>query len=73
MGAVKWIAIWGLVATGAAVLAGILAGYKRRDVSSWAAWSFIFPPLVIVVALLPANAGPRPRRPSFDEDDMTAH
>lgn len=73
MGAVKWIVVWGLVATGAAVLAGVVAGYKRRDVSSWAAWSFIFPPLAIAVLLLAANPGPRPRRPSFDEDDMTAH
>ena len=72
MSAVKWIVVWGLVATGAAVLGGILAGYKRRDASSWAAWCFIFPPLVIVVALMPANPGPRPRRPSFDEDDLTA-
>jgi len=72
MGAVKWIVVWGLVATLSAVLAGIIAGYKRRDHSSWAAWCFIFPPLLIVVAVLSTNVGPRPRRPSLDQDDMTA-
>ncbi len=73
MEVVKWIVVWGLVATVSAVIAGFVAGYKRRDISSWAAWTFLFPPLLIVVCLLATNAGPRPRRPSFDEDDMTAH
>ncbi len=73
MEVVKWIVVWGAVAIVSAVIAGIVAGYKRRDISSWAAWTFLFPPLLIVVFLLSTNQGPRPRRPSFDEDDMTAH
>jgi hypothetical protein len=72
MEAVKWIVIWGLVATVSAVLGGIVASYKRRDHSAWAAWCFVFPPLLIAVALLQNNPGPRPRRPTMDEDDATA-
>jgi uncharacterized membrane protein YfcA len=73
MGAVKWIVVWGLVSTLSAIIGGFVANYKRRDPSSWAAWCFIFPPLLIVIALLSTNIGPRPRRPSFDQDDMTAN
>jgi hypothetical protein len=72
MDAVKWIVVWGSVALVAAVLGGVIASYKRRDHSAWAAWCFVFPPLLIVVALLQKNQGPRPRRPSLDEDDATA-
>jgi hypothetical protein len=72
MEAIKWIVVWGLVAIVSAVLGGIIASYKRRDHSAWAAWCFIIPPLLVVVALLPPNMGPRPQRPSFDQDDMTA-
>lgn len=72
MEAVKWIVVWGIVAIASAVLAGIIASYKRRDHSAWAAWSFVFPPLLIVVALLQTNQGPRPRRPPMDHDDATA-
>ena len=72
METVKWIVVWGLVAIVSAVLGGIIASYKRRDHSAWAAWCFVFPPLLIVVALLQPNMGPRPRRPSLDQDDMSA-
>lgn len=48
---------------------GILAGIKNRDISRWIAWGFIFPPAVFVLALLPVRKGPRPRRPSMDEED----
>jgi uncharacterized membrane protein YfcA len=72
MEAVKWIVVWGIVALAAAILGGIIASYKRRDHSAWAAWCFVFPPLLIVVALLQTNQGPRPRRPSLDQDDATA-
>lgn len=61
------IAIWGAVAIGSAILAGILAGIKRRDHSFWAAWSFLFPPMLLVLLLMPSNKGPRTRRPGLDE------
>jgi uncharacterized membrane protein YfcA len=72
MEAIKWIVVWGAVAMLSAVAGALIANYKRRDVSAWAAWCFIFPPLLIVLALLETNPGPRPRRPSLDHDDMTA-
>lgn len=71
MSAVKWIAIWGMVSTVAALAAAALAGAKRRDHSAWAAWTFVFPPLVLVLLAMPSNPGPRPRRPTLDEEDMT--
>jgi hypothetical protein len=63
----KIIAIWGVLAIAAALLAGIVAGLKRRDYSFWAAWSFLVPPVLLVLLLLPANKGERPRRPRIDE------
>lgn len=69
MGAVKWIVIWGAVATFSAIAAGILASIKNRNSSAWAAWGFLIPPLVFVLLLLPRNRGPRPVQPSFDDQD----
>jgi hypothetical protein len=66
---VAWIVYWGAAALLAAVLGAILAVYKRYDVSKWAAWCFVLPPLVVVLLLLPRNTGPRPSRPSLDEED----
>lgn len=66
---IKWIVIWGAVAMISAVLAGVLAGVKRRDHSFWAAWSFILPPMLLVLALIPKNQGPKRRRPTLDEED----
>jgi hypothetical protein len=65
----KVIAIWGLVAIVSAVLAGIVAGLKRRDHSFWAAWSFLFPPMLLILLLMRSNKGPRPRRLGIDEQE----
>jgi hypothetical protein len=35
------------------------------------AWSFVFPPLVLVLALMPKLKGQRPRRTSLDEEDAS--
>ena len=64
---VRVIAIWGIVAVVASVLAGIVAGAKRRDHSFWAAWSFLLPPMLLILLVMPSNKGPRPKRPSIDE------
>jgi hypothetical protein len=66
---VKVIAVWGLVAILSAALAGVLAGIKRRDHSFWAAWSFLFPPMLLVLLVMPSNKGPRRRRPSIDHQE----
>lgn len=73
MAAVKWIVAWGVVAILAGIVGAFIANYKRRDPSTWAAWCFIFPPFLIVIMLLSTNTGPRARRPSFDQDDMSAN
>lgn len=69
MTAVKIIALWGLGAILASLIGGILAYRKRRDHSAWAAWCFIFPPLLVVLVLLRRNPGVRPRQPSLDDQD----
>ena len=69
MAAMEWIVIWGACALGAALLAGLIANYKNRDYSAWMAWSFIVPPAVVLLMILPVNKGPRPRRPTLDELD----
>jgi hypothetical protein len=66
---VRVIAIWGVTALVSALLAGILAGIKRRDHSFWAAWSFLIPPMLLVLLVMPSNKGPRLRRPGIDEQE----
>lgn len=65
----QWIVTWGAIATASAALAAALAGFKNRDYSSWIAWCFLFPPLVIWLMLMPKNQGPRPRQPRLDDVD----
>ena len=73
MNAVQVIAVWRIVSIAAAVAAGIIAAVRNRDHSWWAAWSFVFPPMLIILLLMPRNTGPRPRRPSLDEEDASAN
>ncbi len=63
------IAIWGATAIAAMLVAGILAGLKNRNYSSWMAWAFLVPPAVLLFLLLPRIQGPRPRNPSLDQLD----
>lgn len=65
----NWIAIYGSIAIVAAVAAAVLAGVKRRDYSFWAASTLLFPPLLIVLVMLPKNLGARPVRAPIDNDD----
>ena len=51
------------------ILGGVLAGLKNRDYSYWIAWTFLLPPSLIVLALLPTIKGSRPRRITLDEED----
>ncbi len=67
--AVTWIVVWGVTCTLAAAIAGGLAGYKNRDYSFWMGWTFVFPPMVIILFFLPHLAGERPKRTSLDEED----
>ena len=69
MNAIQVIVLCGIGSVLAALVGGILAYRKRRDHSAWAAWCFIFWPLLIVLFLLRRNPGVRPRQPSLDDDD----
>ena len=72
MNAVQFIALWGIVSIASAVAAGIIAAARNRDHSWWAAWCFVFPPMLIVLLFMQTSKGPRPRRPSLDEEDANA-
>ena len=63
------IAIWGVTAVACALIGGFLASYKNRDYSSWAAWCFLIPPLVLALLLTPKNTGPVRRQPTLDDLD----
>jgi hypothetical protein len=63
------IVIWGTIAIASGILGAIFAGWKNRDVSAWTAWGFLVPPSIIFLLLSPKRQGPRPRRPSLDEED----
>lgn len=63
------VVVWSAIATAAALIAGVLALVKRRDVSAWIAWGFLLPPALLVFLITPRNTGPRPRQPSLDELD----
>ncbi len=66
------ITFWGLCAIAAAAVALYKAPRTGRDGQSWAFWSFIFPPTVGLLFLLPVNTL-RPQharhRPPVDFDD----
>lgn len=65
----KWIAIWGVVSIVSCLLAGLLAAMKNRDHSRWMAWTFVLPPLLLVLLVLPRYQGVRPPRPTLDEEE----
>ncbi len=65
----KYVVIWGAIAISSAILAAMIAPAKNRDWNSWAAWCFLFPPLVIALILTPKNPGPRTRQPTLDQLD----
>lgn len=65
---VEIVVVWGLIAITATVIGGLLAGFKKRDYSFWMAWSFIFPPVIVLLLVLPA-LHKRPRRRTLDEED----
>ena len=67
--AMQWIVLWGVIAITASILSAIVAGVKNRDYSYWVAWSFLVPPLVLWLLLLPRYKGQRPRQPRLDDID----
>lgn len=69
MNALTGIVIVTVVMVAGGIVGAILAGAKNRDVSFWAAWGFILPPSLLVLLLLSKHQGPRPRRPTLDEED----
>ena len=64
-----WIVVWGLTALAASALGGLIAAARNRDYSAWMAWCFIFPPLLLLLVLLPRHQGARPRRATLDEHE----
>ncbi|MGQ0673099.1 MAG: hypothetical protein ACT4N2_09510 [Hyphomicrobium sp.] len=63
------IVIYGVTAVVCGILGFYMAARKNRDASSWAAWCFILPPLVLALLLAPKSALPPTRKPTLDEQD----
>lgn len=50
------VTIYGAAAIGASILALLLASTKRRDAQSWAFWSFLLPPIVLLLLFTRRNS-----------------
>lgn len=68
-GAVVFITYIGLIMIISAGAGAIFAGIKNRDYSFWIAWTFLFPPSLLVLVVLPKLKGPRPRRPTIADEE----
>ena len=64
-----FIAIYGSFMFLAAAVAGVIAYLKRRDTSFWMTICFMFPPALLLLAVMPKNVGPRARREGFDAQE----
>jgi ABC-type Fe3+-siderophore transport system permease subunit len=64
-----FVAIYGSLMLVALVAAGILAYLRGRDVSYWMTLSFLFPPFIILLFLMPKQTGPRPRREGLEAQE----
>lgn len=53
-----WVTVIGLVSIAAAVIAAVVAAYKKRSADGWAFASFLFAPALIILLLLPSNKTP---------------
>ena len=67
--AIKYIVIWGFTAIAASLIAGAVAALKNRDVSYWMGWTFVLPPMLVALLLIPALKQPAPPRHSDADDD----
>jgi 4-amino-4-deoxy-L-arabinose transferase-like glycosyltransferase len=65
----KFVAIYGLIALTAMLVACVLAVIKKRDWSYWMTITLLFPPVLILLLVMPKNPGPRPRREGLDEQE----
>ena len=69
-GPLEYIVLIATIMILSAILGGVLAGLKNRNYSAWIAWTFLVPPTLIVLLLLPQHKGPRPRNATLAEEDV---
>lgn len=55
----EYVAIIGVVCLVSAVFGALIAKIKRRSADTWAFASFIFPPLILILILMPKNTEQR--------------
>jgi hypothetical protein len=67
-----WITVYLTAALVASIVAGIAATAKRRHPGYWLVFSFLCPPLVLILLLLPHGYVPRNimREPRDDDDSL---
>ena len=69
----KLLTFWGLAMLAGLALGPMISSWKNRDSSFWGFLSFVFPPAMLVLLVLPRLSGPRHRRLSWDEADQRDH
>ena len=58
----QYVMIIGLVSLLSAVIGALVAKFKRRGADVWGFACFMFPPLLLLLILLPKNTEPRPQQ-----------
>lgn len=69
MDPVKIIAFGGIAMIVSGLLGALVAGMKNRLPNFWGTLCFLLPPALLVLLILPKNAGPPPRRRPLDAED----
>jgi hypothetical protein len=65
----KFVAVYGTIAFIAAIVAAVIAGFKRRDYSYWATVTLLFPPMLAVLLIMPKSGGLRRGREGLEAQE----
>ena len=65
----QYVMIIGLVSLLSAVIGALVAMFKRRGADVWGFACFIFPPLLLILILLPKNTEPR-QQPKLSKKEL---
>lgn len=64
------VALWGLAMIICSGFALFLAGRRGRNAQNWAFWTFLFPPVLALLYVLPKRVAPIRVRAKIDAEDL---